>query len=644
MKRLLIIIFALNSFVFAQVKFGKISEEEIAATQSTLEKDASAEITSKSAYYNIFYDAQNKKFKIEKEVEVRIKIFDKNQAPNRLLNIEIPSRYSEKHTKENISGIKASTYNLADGEIEETKVKSADIFTEKKHDYLEVEKFAFPNVKDGSVLEYKYRIVSNRYYDTDTWFFQSEIPVRFNRFYIEYPEFFIFQKDMRGEINNHVKSNVKNTNFNFKNNVEFSEIKNIPSLRDEPFVQNTDNLRSSIRYELVEFSYPGYIYEKYSASWEQIVKDLYNNSSYGGELKGNNFLNDEAKKFTDSNQIQNMVNIFDYVKSNYHWNGYTGLYPQNGSKKTYNEKSGNGTDLNIILISLLQKAGIQAYPVVLSTVENGMLNYFPSIYKLNHTLTAAIIDNNLFLMDPIQKFSKVNMLPPQDLNFTGYMMKENGKYQQINLMNFVQSEIKNSLNYQIKDEMLVGTLSQTKNNYYAMHDLQKKTKDNSNFEQYVLSDYDCDVSDFTMQENSAGDAVRYTVAFEDSKNLEFIGNKMFINPLLFLSKETNEFNFRNDERKYPLEFGTPFTHITVAQFTIPDGYTTEFVPENLSLILDNQNGGYDLRFEEKEGKIITQSVMHISKSVLPQNYYVAVKDMYQKAIEQENKKIILVKK
>jgi len=43
-------------------------------------------------------------------------------------------------------------------------------------------KFAFPNVREGSIIEYKYTMVSPYIFQLDDWKFQYEIPVKWSEF------------------------------------------------------------------------------------------------------------------------------------------------------------------------------------------------------------------------------------------------------------------------------------------------------------------------------------------------------------------------------------------------------------------------------------------------------------------------------
>ncbi len=638
---LLLFIFA-NSF--AQVKFGKISKDELEQTNSQLDPEAAAEIISKVGRYEVAYNQVAEAFEVQKEVEVRIKVYDKDKTPNHLLNMQVPT-YIMESSKERIFGVRASTYNLEDGKIKETKVNRSDIFTEKMSDYLEVHKLAFPNVQNGSILEYKYTINTTRFFDLDTWFIQDEVPVKYNRFYIQYPEFFVYKKDFRGGFAENIKMNRKRTDFSYSNNTEELVYENLAALKEEPFVQNTDNLKTSIRYELQEYSNPGYGYQNFSKTWSQIVNDLFNSSSYGGELSGNNFLDDDVDTFNSiEDPAQRMNAIFEFVKENYTWNKYLGLSPDKGTRKTFREKTGNGTDLNFILISMLRKSGFEAYPVVLSTVENGMLNYFPTKQKLNHTITGVLLDGKSFIMDPTEKLSKINMLPRRDLNFVGYMMMDGGSYKEVNLVNQINSEIKNTIIYEIKDDRVHGNFVQTKTNYFAMNDLRRKADDESNFEKKIAAGFDVDVVGITSRENAQNDAIRYQVDFQDSKSMEMIGNKMFIKPLLFTATKSNAFKFKNEERQYPLEFGTPMTYLTQIKFAIPEGYVVESLPAPKKVLLSQDAGGYSIEFNQEGEHVVAQALLHIGYSVLPQSFYKEVRNMFEKVIEVENEQIILQKK
>ena len=70
---------------------------------------------------------------------------------------------------------------------------------------------------------------------------------------------------------------------------------------------------------------------------------------------------------------------------------------------------------------MLRKAGLKANPLVLSTTDNGTLNYvFPSITQLNYLITLVEIDGKNYLMDAAHEYSNINTLPEYCLNYRGF--------------------------------------------------------------------------------------------------------------------------------------------------------------------------------------------------------------------------------
>ena len=162
-------------------RFGKVSKEELTKLKSTIDSESPAEILYEKTDIKLDFMDSDRKLYVTQEVEGRIKIYDKNNTDEGLLKIEIPM-YAPSSTREKIISFRMVTYNLENGKIEETKIKNSEIFTERVNKNIEVQKAAFPNIKDGSIIEYKYTILSPYYRNIDRWFFQSSVPVIYSNF------------------------------------------------------------------------------------------------------------------------------------------------------------------------------------------------------------------------------------------------------------------------------------------------------------------------------------------------------------------------------------------------------------------------------------------------------------------------------
>ena len=69
-----------------------------------------------------------------------------------------------------------------------------------------VTKFSVPQVKDGTVIEYEYRIESDYYGDIRSWYAQSDIPVVYTSYRLAIPDWFEFHLDQTGI--SHLENNV----------------------------------------------------------------------------------------------------------------------------------------------------------------------------------------------------------------------------------------------------------------------------------------------------------------------------------------------------------------------------------------------------------------------------------------------------
>ena len=632
--------------IFAQnYKYGKVSEADLTKEKSLIAPNAAGEILYEKAILTLELSPTDNRFYITKEVEGRIKVYDKDQLDDHFLSREV-RLYAPSSTREKLLGLKGSTYNLENGKIVETKVKGSDIFKNRENKYYESEKFAFPNVKNGSVLEYKYTVVSPFYREVDRWYFQDEIPVVYSEFGFYRPEFFVYSPDERGGLRGRIKNDRKPIQgTRFSNTITEYVFENVKPLQNEPFVFNPNNLKQSIRFELMKFEHPGFITENYSTTWAAIGKDLMDHSDFGGQLKGNSFLDETVQSITSglSTPTDKMQAIFNYVKSNYTWNKYYGLATDSGVRNTFKDKTGNAADINLMLVSMLQKAGLTANPVALSTVQNLMVNYtFPSITSLDFVIASVEINNGLYLMDATEKYSNINMLPLRDLNHRGFKIMENGTVQEIPLTNYALSTKKESINVTLSpDGKISGTYLDSKDQYSAMSEKSRLTDDAKAFEKDYLEDYKFDVESFKIDENADKGLLRYSFKFSDVQGADVMGNKMIFNPLLFT--QLKEASFKQDSRTYPLEFGSVISHSKIIKIKIPDGYKVESLPLGKQFVVQGNVAGYVYQIEEKDGYLILNSVYEIAHSILPADYYKLMKDFESQQINAEAQEVVLVK-
>ena len=173
--KLLFVFFGLLIFTVSNAQkydLGKVSIEELSQTSHPSDPEAPAAILYKKG--KSYFDVDgNGYFVLVTEIEQRIKIYKKEGYEYG--NQEIPY-YVGGVRDVKVTFDEASTYNLVNGKIEKTKLKSDSEFKETINESYRSKKIALPNIKEGSIIEFKYTIRSPYYSSFPDWYFEYVIP------------------------------------------------------------------------------------------------------------------------------------------------------------------------------------------------------------------------------------------------------------------------------------------------------------------------------------------------------------------------------------------------------------------------------------------------------------------------------------
>src|SRR5687768_8634945 len=117
------------------------------------------------------------------ERHIRIKILkDKGKS---FADVKIP--YNSYRNTEYIKNLTAQTYNLdASSNIVATKVEKDLIYEKRINKYRTQQIFTFPEVKAGSIIEYKWTQIREGIF-VKNWYFQKNIPVKYSRYRVDFP-------------------------------------------------------------------------------------------------------------------------------------------------------------------------------------------------------------------------------------------------------------------------------------------------------------------------------------------------------------------------------------------------------------------------------------------------------------------------
>ncbi|WP_198029908.1 DUF3857 domain-containing protein [Christiangramia salexigens] len=638
-------LFVSTSMLSNDFRFGKVSVEEVAQKEHHLEPESDAAILYKyrRTYFNY---VPNSGFELVTEVHERIKIYNKEGFDWATKDVKL--YISDKD--ETISGIKAYTYNLVNGEVEKTKLDRKEIIREETNKYYETVKFTMPAVKEGSVIEYEYKITSPYLSNISDTKIQFTIPVNKLEETIAIPEYIIFQKyfNPRSVIDIKLKEGSKffsHRDLKFTENTYDLELEDIPALKPEPFVDYIKNYAAFIKWELQMTNFPNSLVQNYSQTWENVTKSIYDDVGLKYEIARTNFFEKDIDALLEgvSAPLEKMGLIYNFVKTKVAWDGFVGFVPDKGIRKAYIDGKGNVADMNLLLITMLKYAGLDANPILASTPDNGIPLY-PTRNGFNYLISGVTMGNQIYLMDASDYTAGIGQLPKRARNWRGRMLRSDGSSDWISLLPANQSVQRSSINLQYKDDKLVGS-------YYKHLDglLAKNYRDERySYSEDKLTEVVKDkLKGFEVEEisvdnlNTPGAKIKEEFKFSGQSGFEVIGDNIYLRPLLF--ETTRENPFKGDTRNYPVFFDFEKLLITDLNFFVPEGYEVVSLPENIAASLENNTAKFTYSVAHKGNFMRIRSHIEINQPLFSAADYESLKNFYSLIVEKQNETIVLGK-
>jgi len=632
---LLFLFFVISNIVKSQKnELGKVTTQELQEQYHSLDTSAVAAILIKKGI-STFRLGSTGEWSLDTDVSYKIKIYKKEGLKYADQSF---SMYVGGNTNERISISNAYTYNLVDGKVVKTKLKSESEFIEKVSSNWSVKKITFPQVQEGSIIEFKVQKTSPYISVMDDFYFQSEIPINFVEYIVEIPSYFKFNTVFTGF--------EKITQTNQVERQIYTGV-NIPALKQEDFVINKDNYSTILKLELSSVQYPGQSPKNFSVSWEDLVKNIFENENFGPEIKKNDYYKNELElllKDVKSNEDKIVV-IYNFVKNKMTWNNKFGLYTSDGVRKAYKQNEGNVAEINLMLVSMLKYAGIDANPVLISTRSNGIA-YYPNRSAYNYVVAAVEGNNTVLFLDATEKKLQPGILPLRALNWVGRIIRNYGSSAAVNLLDVPQSKENNAIIVDVmSDGVLKGKYRKQLSDYYAYlyrNNYGKLAKDNY-VEKVEKSIFGFEIEEYKVENvDDYSSNVVENFDFQDKNSVELIGNKMYISPLLFLTLKNNP--FQSENRKFPVDFNFPFRDSFSVTIKIPDGYEVEYIPEQISISMIDNLGSFKFNSSHTSNQIQVVVTYNVNAFHIPTENYGALREFYEIMLKKHAEKIVLRKK
>lgn len=643
-------------FVYAQkkeFKFGKISPEEFELKASGQDSAAAAlkifdigncyfEYTIGSGWVYVY------------ERHIRYKVLNKSGYD--LANYKINLYRSSNSAKEDLNNMEAATYNMVDGKMITSKIGKDAKFSEEFNKKFTIKKFTLPNVKEGSILEYKYKIKSDFIFNLRGFSFQSDIPTLYTEYNVSIPEYFVYKSNFTGYLD------VKRTKHEQVNahylagltsaaTLDQFVLENVPALKDEAYITTLDDYRPKIDFELQGTRFPGEAFKDFNGTWPKLIDGLSTDENFGAYITKNSTAKTLLPTILKGEKDTAIVTklIFDYVKNNIKWNDEYSFYATSTNPKTiFEKKSGSSGDINLCLLNLLKEAKVTAYPVLISTRENGVHPGNPIISKFNNVIALVNMNNKQVLLDATDKDLPMGMIHYDNLSHQGFVTNLTTK-----TGNWITTEpsvaTEKIYNYFLtldKENKLNGNLSLYSKGYSALN-LRNRYRTTNN-EAEFLKNYKKDktgleIKNYKVVNLDSLDALlteSFNIAIED--NVEEAGNLVYFTPLLF--ERTKENMFKHEERLFPVDFAYPLKESFRITVNFPEEYEIDKLPKGGAFKIPDNRGSFIISYVSEGKSLLVKSVIEINKSFYTPEEYFHLKELFKAIVQKQAEQIVFKKK
>ncbi|MBQ8673798.1 MAG: DUF3857 domain-containing protein [Bacteroides sp.] len=652
---------AQESVLSPSLKYGKPSKEELALEHYAPDTTATALCLVREG--NIYF-TYNDGFRLVTETWVRLKILKPQGVSHGTVSIPYYAPADPTKSQDVVQDLEGTAYNMEQGKLVKTRLKKEYVGDERVNPSYRVMKFSLPGVKEGTVIEYRYKVLSDYVVHVENWTMQEDIPVIYNRCKFEVPAVYVYNFEFRGgnriqveqghgvmQCSSTLSSGVSKIDKGFQVNTQeytFTS-QNLPAIRqNEPYCYCPEDHRIQITFDLQATNFPQEGYKPYSKDWGDVDRVLLQTErgDFGRHLAMSDpFLEDTKRMGSGLTDFdQKVATAFTLLKSKLVWDGNYRLECDD-MEKVLREGKGSNAALNFVFMSILRSFAIPSYPVVMSRRSLGILpTFFPSFQKLN-TFVVAIYHpetKKYLFLDSSMDYPLYGLLPAElsvdKARILSPDLPEKEKW--VNLQQLSNNQTMINFTADITPERINGHVRNTRYGQQAMH--HKTAINKADTLQAIAANYPegIMISHLQLNESTSG-RLTLTEEMDFRLPIEANGDYLYLNPMLFPQLKENPFT--QSDRMLPVEFAHPYKCYIIGRLTLPEGYVVEELPPSQAVKTSDGKLQYKYILKQ-EGNILRLAyTFEVNASSYAAGQYAQLHDIWSKAVE-HNQSVIALKK
>ncbi len=643
---ILLLLTLIPMLVFSQKDipdFGKVEKADLEMKQCPFDEAAEAIVLFDVAEAFCFLNLNSPSNPLSSQMERRVRIKILNKKGLDFANIRIP--FLTMNNLEEIKNLSAQTINQDEaGNIVITKLDKSSVYTKKINKRLSEVTFAMPDVKAGSIIEYKYKSDAMYLAAIKHWYFQSSIPVRLSRYTLNFPVELVISAKPKGMFEVEMTANSREGR-----NIKKYEIREVPALRDEAYISCDKDYLQQLEPYLISLDLPGQLSQNLVRKWPRIVQNLIDDEDFGVQLKKNlpRTSDLDAMLVNVNDPYRKMQIIYNYVRKNMQWNESYGIWALQGVKPAWKDKKGTTGEINLILVNLLKDADLDASPILVSTRSNGRVNLgIADEDQFNKVMAYITISDKRYILDATNHYTPAQLIP-SDVLFTDGLLISKSSAGIWGWKDMIDND-----HYYDTYTTVEATISETGSisgkaiinctDYSRVDRMPVLEKGNEQFIEtyYKPAVNNLNISEFTV-ENKDIDSLPLIQKCSFTQPVNHSGNYYYFNVNVFSGLEKNP--FIADTRFSDIFFGAKQIYTIESSYTLPAGFMFDALPKNIQMRMPDSSIIFK-RYSSTSGEKLSVRIdLEFNKPVYSYEDYGLFHEFYKKLFSLLNEQFVYKK-
>lgn len=508
--------------------------------------------------------------------------------------------------------------------------------------------FEMPDVQQGSVIEYRYRMERRYIEELPDFQFSHRVPTKEARVFLKNTNYLRFDT-ARQNIDfdlEYTEQRIDTSSvplvFTYQRPepivIQSWEAEDIPAIDASSYISSLGDVRAKLKFQISEFGVPR---QPLDNSWEFVAAQIQRTNNPFEIIDYNSHMKEIgaeiSRNFDTLTEAQD--SIFQFVNSRAQYNEVSSVFTEGRLDPVLDGEPADQAAINMVLLTLLRGAGIDADPLYISGREFGRIDKsFPSLYQFNRMLVVSNIEGEEYFMDASFPHSLPNLIPIESFNEQGMILSEK-EYSWTDIS--PEKSVFNldiDLNASLTEQgNLIGEIMAVTTGYPSRRIREDMAGAKTNREIVAETFFDVypeiEIGDhsITVDENNK-DLIRIRATFEIpqyavtfSEGIEFrpmIVGYLFGNP------------FESTERRVPITLDAPESLTINYQIELPDGYELDIAGETRST--DLQGAQLYEEYLSLSDKLEYSFEIDITRKEFPVDVYSQLRRMYERWVQLSN--------